>query len=253
MNLQIIAGQPIKFWVAMEDESDPPIFQAADSTPTLQTLRKNGSSVTPGGGELVIGSVDSPNGYYVTFTPATLPAVGDNYLFTIQYLVSSVTNLLEYEGVAVPAVSSGGDATLDNQEEIIALLATKVINNNSPVSRDGRHVDIIRGDAYNGTHHGKFRWTVDKDYTDGWVMHMRVYLADSGEEPEPIMEITGAAESATSIAAEALKDDTLWADLTDAEYNKRHVFEVAMVKDNESETIIPNGTCTLYRGRIASS
>lgn len=111
MNLQIIAGQPIKFWVAMEDESDPPIFQAADSTPTLQTLRKNGSSVTPGGGELVIGSVDSPNGYYVTFTPATLPAVGDNYLFTIQYLVSSVTNLLEYEGVAVPSSGGGGSGS----------------------------------------------------------------------------------------------------------------------------------------------
>jgi len=67
--------------------------------------------VTPGGGELVIGSVDSPNGYYVTFTPATLPAVGDNYLFTIQYLVSSVTNLLEYEGVAVPSSGGGGSGS----------------------------------------------------------------------------------------------------------------------------------------------
>lgn len=105
MELTIIAGQPIKFFVAMEVDTTR-AFQAADSNPTLNVAAKNGASVTPGVGEVVIANVLANRGYYVTFTPATLPVIGDEYVLQFLYVVSGVTYYLTYEGIAVASAAS---------------------------------------------------------------------------------------------------------------------------------------------------
>jgi hypothetical protein len=244
--MEVWASAGGRLYIASRAEDANGLFVTADSTPVGAdySIREGGSNTNLAGTHSI--TVED-HCYLNVFTPTTALTAGQFIEVELTAVYGGVTKK-DFGSCIVQSTATGSSVN-----EIIALLATKVINNNSPVSRNGQHLDIIRGAAYDGTHHGKFRWTVDTDYTDGWVMHLRVYLADSGEEPEPIMAITGAAESAESIAAQALNADTLWDDLTDAEYNKRHVFEVAMEKDDEWKVIIPNGTCTLYRGRISSS
>ncbi len=53
----------------------------------------------------MIGSVDSPAGYLLTYTPATDIETSDHFLILINYIVSGVTYILEYEGVAIPTGS----------------------------------------------------------------------------------------------------------------------------------------------------
>lgn len=107
MNISTVAGQPIEFWIAMVDADAQNALLSADSAPTLAVASKNGVDFTPGGGEMVIGTVASQRGYYMVFTPATLPAIADTYYFVFNYVISGVTYKLRYYCVVVAAESSG--------------------------------------------------------------------------------------------------------------------------------------------------
>lgn len=107
MNISTVAGQPIEFWIAMVDADAQNELLTADSAPALSVASKNGVDFTPGGGEMVIGTVAAQRGYYMTFTPATLPAVGDTYYFVFNYVISSVTYELRYHCVTMPAGGGG--------------------------------------------------------------------------------------------------------------------------------------------------
>lgn len=151
MNLTIITGQPIEFFIAMYDDTTR-AFVAADSNPTLNVAAKNGVSITPGA-ELVIANVLANRGYYCTYTPATLPAIGDNYSLQFNYTVSAVTYKVTYEGVAVADTST-----------IIGYLTGGQVTVTSPVVAAGL-IETVEGVTYDGTSEAKLFWTVAKDYT----------------------------------------------------------------------------------------
>lgn len=112
MNISTVAGQPIEFWIAMVDADAQNALLSADSAPTLAVASKNGVDFTPSVGEMVIATVASERGYYMTFTPATLPAVGDTYYFVFNYVISSVTYKLRYHCVTMAASGAGGGGTV---------------------------------------------------------------------------------------------------------------------------------------------
>jgi hypothetical protein len=91
--------------------------------------------------------------------------------------------------------SSGGDATLAKQTEILtAIQGSAVIQVASP-NVSGNLV-LTQGDDYDGVANPKASWTVATDYTSGWTVRLTIRSADDAV----IYTNTGSVVSATVVA-----------------------------------------------------
>lgn len=96
--------------------------------------------------------------------------------------------------------SSGGDATLAKQVEILtAIQGSTVIQVASP-NVSGNLV-LTQGDDYDGSANPKASWTVSTDYTDGWSVTLTIRDADDEVVYTAAGEVVSSTVVAVTIAA----------------------------------------------------
>jgi len=124
----------------------------------------------------------------------------------------------------------GGDATLANQEAILAALTgTEVIQVASPNVLG--NLVLTQGDSYDGIANPKATWTVTTDYTDGWAVTLTIRDADD----VVIYTTAGTVASSTSIQVEIEAPTGLT--MTGSPGQWQGKFDVELVKAGSKKTI----------------
>lgn len=141
-------------------------------------------------------------------TAALDPAVGAQ-ITAIETFATRMTTGLVQDGLVYQFTanmlemgpsSSGGDATLAKQVEILtAIQGSTVIQVASP-NVSGNLV-LTQGDDYDGTANPKASWTVSTDYTDGWSVTLTIRDADDEVVYTTAGEVVSSTVVAVTIAA----------------------------------------------------
>ncbi len=126
--------------------------------------------------------------------------------------------------------SSGGDATLAKQEEILAAIqGSEVIQVASP-NVQGNLV-LTQGDSYDGIANQKAQWTVTTDYTDGWSVALTIRDKDDAV----VYTTTGEVVSSTVVAVAIIAPTGLT--MTGCPGQWQGKFDVQLTKAGSVKTI----------------
>jgi hypothetical protein len=124
----------------------------------------------------------------------------------------------------------GGDATLANQEAILAAIqGTEVIQVASPNVLG--NLVLTQGDSYDGIANPKAQWTVTTDYTSGWS----VVLTIRDKDDAVVYTTSGTVVNSTTIAVTLAAPTGL--PMTGCPGQWQGKFDVQLTKDGSKKTI----------------
>jgi hypothetical protein len=181
------------------------------------------------------------------------PASSGRFVATVAESISSIASARLHDAVGpvrdgwlpvgstlvqdeYPVSSSGGDATLAKQAEILAAIQGSAVIQVASPNVLGNLV-LTQGDDYDGVANPRAQWTVTTDYTSGWTVNLTIRDTDDAV----VYTNTGSVVSATVVAVTIAAPTKLT--MTGCPGQWQGKFDVELTHSSGAKKTIALGTC----------